>query len=270
MEHYRQILEEAQKEFQIFQQQEPLPIPELVKALRTSERWMKTLNTAVQTHGFDRAVDECHFFKHVKPQLEQAYIFYYERLRMERHPEGLDTDAHRHELITYYETYFQENFEFYLYYVQGLVIFDEQYFLRGKESSRLYQGITYYSQSAEFSTNRDGCVAILLAYERVLLWLRETPGHSPTSSSRATSALTWTATKVDLVELIYALHTAGVFNRGAADLKQIVAVFEQSFQIKLGDVYRSFLEIRSRKMDATKFLSSLKHLLQRRMYEADE
>jgi len=66
------------------------------------------------------------------------------------------------------------------------------------------------------------------------------------------------------------LHTAGVFNRGAADLKQIVAVFEQSFQIKLGDVYRSFLEIRSRKMDATKFLSSLKHLLQRRMYEADE
>lgn len=270
MEHYRQILEEAQKEFQIFQQQEPLPIPELVKALRASERWMKTLNTAVQTHGFDRAVDECHFFKHLKPQLEHEYIFYYERLRMERHPEGRDTAAHRHELITYYETYFQENFEFYLYYVQGLVIFDEQYFLRGKESSRLYQGITYYSQSAEFSTNRDGCVAILLAYERLLLWLRETPGHSPTSSSRATSTLTWTATKVDLVELIYALHTAGVFNRGAADLKQIVALFEQSFQIKLGDVYRSFLEIRSRKMDTTKFLSSLKHLLQRRMYEADE
>lgn len=270
MEYYKRILEEARKEFQVFQQQEPLPLSELVKALRTSEDFLKILSTAVQAQGFQNVADECYFFKHLKPQLEQEYIYYFERLRMKRYPEKLDTTVHQQRFTTYYETYFQENFEFYLYYVQGLSIFDEQYFLRGKESSRLYQGTTYYSQSAEFSTNRDGCVAILLAYERLLLWLREIPARSQPSSSSSTSKLTWTATKVDLVELIYALHTVGVFQRGAADIKQIVTVFEGCFQIKLGDVYRSFLEIRSRKMDTTKFLSFLKNSLQRRMYEADE
>jgi len=38
--------------------------------------------------------------------------------------------------------------------------------------------------------------------------------------------LNWTGSKVALIELLYALHSEGVFNNGAADLKDLVEYFE--------------------------------------------
>ncbi len=80
----------------------------------------------------------------------------------------------------------------------------------------------------------------------------------------------WTGSKVALTELLYALHSEGVFNNGAVDLKNIVEYFEQIFEIDLGQYRRAFLEIRARKSDRTKFITSLNETLIKRMDNADD
>lgn len=80
----------------------------------------------------------------------------------------------------------------------------------------------------------------------------------------------WTGSKVALIELVYALHSEGVFNNGASDLKDIVEYFETVFNIDLGQYRRVFLEIRARKSDRTKFLNTLNQVLIKRMDNTDE
>ncbi len=80
----------------------------------------------------------------------------------------------------------------------------------------------------------------------------------------------WTGSKVALVELIYALHAEGVFNNGSSDLKDVAEFFEHTLNVDLGQFHRTFLEIRMRKSDRTKFLNSLRDSVLKRMDEADE
>ncbi|WP_430393710.1 RteC domain-containing protein [Chryseobacterium profundimaris] len=73
-----------------------------------------------------------------------------------------------------------------------------------------------------------------------------------------TTKLSWTGSKVALIELVYALQTEGVFNNGNADLKEIIENFEQIFSIDLGQFNRVFLVIRIRKSSPTKFFRFFK------------
>ena len=89
---------------------------------------------------------------------------------------------------------------------------------------------------------------------------------NPTVSSK----LFWTGNKTDLIELIYALHSSGAINSGTADIKEMASACEQIFNIDLGDYYRTFLEIRSRKINQTKFIDKLKESLTKRIEDTDE
>src|SRR5690349_622146 len=71
-------------------------------------------------------------------------------------------------------------------------------------------------------------------------------------------SLPWTGSKVSLTELVYALHAAGVFNHGQAEIKQIVACVEKAFSVDLGNFASTFSDIRLRKKGRTLFLDSMK------------
>lgn len=94
--------------------------------------------------------------------------------------------------------------------------------------------------------------------------------YSEKSQRKPNVKMTWTGSKVALVELMYALQTEGVFNNGAADLKDIAEYFEHIFEIDLGQYRRVFLEIRARKSDKTKFINTLNDQLLKRMENSDE
>ncbi|MCB9223182.1 MAG: RteC domain-containing protein [Crocinitomicaceae bacterium] len=79
----------------------------------------------------------------------------------------------------------------------------------------------------------------------------------------------WTANKLDLVELIYALQASGALNYGEAELKDICSSFEQIFQIKVGDLYRSFHDISNRKKQQVKFVGKLEEKLIQKIEELD-
>ncbi len=70
--------------------------------------------------------------------------------------------------------------------------------------------------------------------------------------------------------MIYALHSHATFNNGLVDIKVIAKTFEEVFNIELGDFYHTYLELKSRKVNRTKFLDALKENLIRKMDEQDE
>ena len=69
-----------------------------------------------------------------------------------------------------------------------------------------------------------------------------------------------------ILELIYALEAN---NKGTATLKEIAGYFENVFSIDIGDLYHSYLEMRSRKINRTRYLETLQKSLLRRMDEND-
>jgi hypothetical protein len=92
--------------------------------------------------------------------------------------------------------------------------------------------------------------------------------HKSTIFKNAHS-LKWTGQKVDLIELIYALQATGVFDHGHSSVKKIADCFQEYFDCTLGDVYRTYSELRFRKKSRTKFLDRLSEQLQKKM-DADD
>jgi hypothetical protein len=127
-----------------------------------------------------------------------------------------------------------------------------------------------------FATSHDFKVATILANDLIELYIEnqlimlENKENTEKSQRKPNVKMTWTGSKVALVELMYALHTEGVFNNGAADLKEIAEYFEHVFEIDLGQYRRAFLEIRARKSDKTKFLTTLNEGLLKRMENSDD
>jgi hypothetical protein len=86
---------------------------------------------------------------------------------------------------------------------------------------------------------------------------------------KQSSRLFWTGNKTELIELIYALQSSGAINSGTADIKEMASLFEQIFNIDLGNYYHTFIEIRARKGSKTKFIDKLEEALLRRFEESD-
>lgn len=82
------------------------------------------------------------------------------------------------------------------------------------------------------------------------------------------SKIRWTANKIDLVELIYALYHSRCLNRGEIEIKAIIEAFEQLFNVKLGNYYRTYVDI-PRRAKRTKFLCELINVAESKFIEMD-
>ena len=173
--------------------------------------------------------------------------------------------------------FFDNNLEFYQYYRTGATFLDEKYFLRGKYDIRLSLDTFFFASDLEFNTSHDYRISKILANDLLEIYLKEQLAildrkEIMTAKTQATPKvkLTWTDSKSSLIELLYALHYQGSFNNGNADIKEIANYFEVIFNIDLGDVYRSWYSIRSRKMETTIFLDSLKTILQKKIEQEED
>lgn len=118
--------------------------------------------------------------------------------------------------------------------------------------------------------------------EKVALWLIEEIKYyrrlqSPeflqdiayANTGDSNQKLTWTASKTDLVELLYGIFYTSALNNGTLNLKQIATFLETTFDISIGDFYRTYLQMRIRK-NRTAFLNRMKKVLEEKMDELDE
>ncbi len=125
----------------------------------------------------------------------------------------------------------------------------------------------YFETDHRFSTSHDYKVSKIIANDLIQIYIEDQLNNNSQKESD-NSPLHWTGNKSALTELIYALHSQGIF--GNTDIKVIAKTFENTFNISLGDFYHTFMELKSRKINRTKFLDSLRDALIRKMDEEDE
>jgi len=223
--------------------------------------------------------EEIEFFREIKPKFTAKIIYYNEIYSMEtKKPLGSQKVIRKYykTKLQNLKTFFKENKEFYHYCRTGSCCLDNKYFIRTKSDHRLMLDSAYFQADHRFSTSHDYKMAQILANEEIKFFLEKQLAKMKKKLVMATlpspiaKKQKWTGSKVELVELIYALHSEGVFNNGISSLNEITAFFESVFNINLGQFHRVFLEIRNRKSDRTKFLNTLKNNLIIRMDDADE
>ena len=124
----------------------------------------------------------------------------------------------------------------------------------------------------DFSTGYDRLIARIVATEMLYAYLTARRKAGEQGEEQSMSLLReyhWTDKKAAAIELIYAIHSARSVDNGQVDIIELVSLFEIVFHIDLGDAYRVFAGMRSRKMSRTVYLDELKEKLLRRMDESD-
>lgn len=237
---------------------------------------LKKLRLKVITEDFNSPVIESHFFKMIKPKPLGHLIFYLNLAEFEicRPQTAKKNKKYIEEHIEKYHEYFLVHKAFYQYLERNRKDRDSEYFLRSQGVIKFHPDALHYCVDEKFSSSHDLIVAKIFAHKLLIqrltteLNILNTPisdtGEEPIPNMQ------WTRAKSDLIELIYALHETGAINNGNTDIKELAALFQQALQIDLGPYYRTYIEIRSRKINKTKFLDLMKVNLQKKMYKADE
>lgn len=244
-----------------------------------TERWVKTLRKEVLKTGFSSTQEEIFFFKHIKPQIFSKLIYFAKLFHIEsKRPRSSSKFQIKYlnSQINKLQVFFNDNLEFYHYYRRGATSLDEEYFVRGKSDLRTATDFFNFYVDEKFSTCQDGTVATIMAYDMLIVYLQQEieklENHIDNQNTylmKQSSRLFWTGSKTELIELIYALQSCGSINSGTADIKELATLFEQVFNIELGNYYHTFIEIRARKGSKTKFIDKLEEALIRRFEESD-
>lgn len=222
---------------------------------------------------------EIDFFKNIKPKFTSLSIYHNAIFKIEtKMPHGGDriTKKYLNKELKKLKRYFDNNLDFYNYHRTGSSFLDFKYFVRGSQDIKLRLDSFFFEVDHSFSTSHDFKVAKILAHDLVQVYIEtkllkmESKDYKEKSQHEPKGKIIWTGSKVALTEIMYAFHTKGVFNNGAAELKEIASYFEEMFHIDLGQYRRTFLEIRDRKFDKTKFINALEEELLKRMEETDE
>lgn len=241
---------------------------------------LTVLKEYVLKNSFNNKEEEIHFFKNVKPKFLSKLIYYHKVFEMLSHLPFSSLN----EVRTFYlkeldkiNDYLNENRDFYSYYRSHSTLFDAAYFLRKEPESWLLLNFDDYETDLNFTTIYDHKLSKIIAFESLAEFIKDSintlefknkNGLNQNASNK--QKITWTGTKVSLIELLYALQSTGSFNKGTIDVKSLATYLEKFFNVELGNYYRVFQEIRIRKASRTTFLDQLKDKLINRMDESDE
>lgn len=234
------------------------------------ENALMAVNDAIQKlkrlmveYEFESAAEEVFFFKELKPQFISQFIYYSKLLDIETSK----PNAGQYILKEYYEIelnslkrFVDDHHTFYEYYRRKATYMDERYFVRRQYDFKMRVDANMYNYDENFTTSHDHLVAQIMANDRLEQYLLQ--GISRLESYyydkfSETSPLSWTCPKSSLVELICALHYLKSFNGGNIELSEVVRTIEKTFNVDLGNFYKTLYEIRNRKTGRTKFLQAL-------------
>lgn len=227
----------------------------------------------LRSHRFPNPSAEILFFKEQK-QFPLAYLIYYSHrhsLELEFPNSGIGFRKLIKGKIEEINKFFNSNKEFFRYVETKQTFLDEYYFTRNYNDINTTSGKFLYYRDKEFNTSHDVLLGEIKAFQRLLphLQLQEKKSRSGDMINPA-SEIQWTSSKIALTELIYALHINGAINNGAVDLITIASAFENLFNIKVDNIYKTYSEIKARKGRRTKYLEELAWKLEEKMKNDDK
>ncbi len=228
------------------------------------------MHKGIRRYQFESQADEIHFFKNLKPQLIKEYIFmnWLKNTHETTTSYCLQNPVYLDSLLGTYHQLFIDESEFYSYLKRGDTASDSLYFTRLKSPIACSEK-NHYFVNFDFKINcsHGHLKAQLLAYEQIQICLMERINflkkqehfllHAPSNLNAQ-----WTGTKIEAVELIYALYYSKVLNRGELSVYKIAQIFDELLGTQLQkNIYRDLIDIKNRKTEPTKFLNKLQAIL---------
>jgi len=273
-------LDEIEKQIKKIEREEKNEITKSARILTFIESKLGELKKIIVKYDFKTEEEEILFFKEIKPKIVSKLIYYMSVYKIEMNrPKGSCSTIETYLLteLDRLKHFFDCNIEMYHYYRTGGTHFDRVYFLRNQDAViPMNIASFYFERDVRFSTVYDYKIARIIANDFLELYIKsqivklkeDNKTGYEVHTARKTRE-TWTASKTDLAELIYALDTTKCINHGNINLKNLASYLEDIFNVKIGDVYRIYLEIRERKGNRTQFLDRLKENLIERMDKTD-
>ena len=247
------------------------------KGIELCNKVLAELKDEVENDDFENALDEIMFFRETKPTV-MSYLIYFTEVRsceIRKPHAGVTFQVRFYEKeIKKVNKFFFRNVDFAHYMELGHTYLDHQIFTRNYKNDFPVTPLVNYYQFPEFSSSHDMLWSKIKAMHKFIHYIRFCledlkPGINVFSEEKKHRVLLWTSSKTALTELIYALYSDGALNHGTADLSTITASFEDFFNVKLDNVYKTYSEIKSRKGTKTKFLEELMLNLQQKMSRED-
>ncbi|WHT39528.1 RteC domain-containing protein [Myroides sp. mNGS23_01] len=161
---------------------------------------------------------------------------------------------------------------FYRYYINNRTDKDHLYFRRGNIDLKEGLSSVAFKIDLEFSTYYDIKVAKIIADNMFYSYLKDQLDlleqqvvYSGKSNIVKPSTLLWSESQNALIELIYALYVTGSIGHGRIEIRKIAIVFQELFQIPLGDIHHAFHRMKTRAKSRTCYLDKLKQGLEEYM-----
>lgn len=255
----------------------------LKEKIKAAKDMLHELRLHIRKNDFATPQEEIYFFKHVKAKICGEIKFHTCQLSFYVEKPNATVCIQKDYIkaaLKKLEAKKRKNIAFYKYYKSAETTFDDKFFLRGAGQFDLFSEDNILCLDPEFNTSHDMLASEVIVYDLLtefykieLRNLKKMDAHCPEQEvSRKTKRqnIKWTGSKSELIELVYALHGMSVLDNGNIDIKEIVSLFEQMFNTSLGDFYRAYHDIRSRKINQTKFLDKLKESFVKRLHFLDE
>jgi hypothetical protein len=273
------LLDKIKSEIEAIDLEEDTIFNKSTKIISLLEIDFNELKSYISEYSFNNETEEIQFFKETKPQISSQLLYYNGICKFENsRPIGSDSVQKEFTLkqLDLLKDCFDNNIDFYRYYRAHRTDLDKHYFLRCQPDLEMYFDSFYFERDPKFSTGFDLKVAKILANDMMSKYLNAELMKTNQSETNPFEnidlpkiKLTWTGSKVAFIELMYAVNITGSINNGKIDLKRLTKFAETIFNIELGDIYRTFIEIRGRKGNRVQYLDELRKNIITRMDEAD-
>jgi hypothetical protein len=152
----------------------------------------------------------------------------------------------------------------YIYFRCNITDKDTCFFIPGAENLILVSApYNYISVSIAIPSASD-VYAKFLAFEQLISQFQNV-----SIPVKDMPALKWHGSQAALTELIYALNEMGVLEGRRNEIRKLRIIFEKMFLFDLGNIYKTYENIRMRKKSRTPFLDGLRNALLRKMDDDD-
>ena len=269
------IRRQLEKELESLAAQENDPILLSEHSLLKVDSCIRQVKQLLKVVTFESIAEEVEFFKNHKPFFISRFIYFSRLLDIESNKpsagEKYVRKYYENELLKL-QTFLSEEHDFYNYYRRNATYLDHKYFTRGSYDLKMKLSSNLYNFDEDFTTTHDHKIAVFIATDLLEIYLAQCiKVHSLGLDKKEPGypKLTWTASKVSLVELIYALNLSHCFNGGNVDFSEIVRHTEKTLNINLGNVYKTIGEIKLRKYKKKRFLEFLSDNLDKILNEED-
>jgi len=240
------------------------PIDQARQALRLSHEMLSQLKDSLKQFPFSNLSEQIAYYKEIEPFFVSRGIFFTRMFRLEttRPPGDRSTvEAHFQREWQYIRDFQTEHSFLWQYTRAGETWLDDKLFVANQDlqtspfDSPLNQSLLHHASRTL------GHLYAMELMQDYLLRAEEELARPRDLIERNISKLTWTDSKSALIELAYAIQSAGSLNDRKASLREIIEGLQAAFHIDLGHYPRVFQEILSRKTGYTTYIDRLRDKL---------